>query len=295
MRDISKHSQRLAAPTIGLSIMLFSFHVLIFTACVSGIIPIVVGILTNTVLCSYMYTVHHEATHGNISGQKFGFKWLDKAFGCMAAAFMDLSFSGYSRAHIAHHKYTNTAKDTVSDAHFDSIWGNAIRYPKSMLIKYVNIIPNKKIVNYLCRKIMNRETRIQAKITLKTYPEIARSNRISLLIVGASFLTDYGLYVLCLWYIPTLLYPIINMVIHDWLPHNVRGRDGKRLTGRYLDTQIFTWPGSHIITCAQDYHLIHHMYTCISFYNYKKTYLQIEQELRDNGASIRHKSFRKVA
>ena len=294
MNNIFEHSGKIAIPTIFLSLFLFFSHMFVIVGCILGFIHIFYGLVINTILCSYMYTVHHEATHGNISGQKNGFKWIDKLFGCSAASFMDLSFSGYSRAHVAHHKYTNTSKDTVVDAHFDSAWGNANRYKKSMLIKYVNVIPNRKLINYLCNKLMNRETRIQAKITLKNYPEISRSNRISLLIVFASLFTGYGSYVLLLWYIPTLLYPIINMIIHDWLPHNVYGGDGKRLTGKYLDTQIFTWPGSHIITCAQDYHLIHHMNTCVPFYRYKKTYLKIQDELRSNGAKITHKTFKKA-
>jgi ring-1,2-phenylacetyl-CoA epoxidase subunit PaaE len=294
MKDISQYSGNIAIPTIILSLFLFTAHIAVSIYCLIGVIPIIVGMLTNTILCSYMYTVHHESTHGNISGRKPKFKWLDELFGKTAAAFMDLSFTGYSRAHIAHHKYANSSRDTVVDAHFNSIWGNVDRYLKAMLIKYVNIIPNKTIVNYLCGKLMNQKMRVQAKIMLKTYPEISRSNRIATSIVLASFFTEYGSFVLWLWYVPTLLYPIINMIIHDWLPHNVYDKEGRRSTGKYLDTQIFTWPGSHIITCAQDYHLIHHMHSDIPFYNYKKTYLQIQNELRSNGAKIKHKTIKKV-
>jgi len=136
MKDISQYSGKIAIPTIILSLFLFVAHIVMFVYCLIGFIPIIVGVLTNTILCSYMYTVHHEATHGNISGRKPGFKWLDDLFGKTAAAFMDLSFTVYSRAHIAHHKYANSSRDTVVDAHFDSIWGNAGRYLKAIKLEF---------------------------------------------------------------------------------------------------------------------------------------------------------------
>jgi fatty acid desaturase len=293
MNDFPKYSGKIAIPTIALACTLFLGHLLMMLLAFNELIPIWFGVVVNTVICYCLYTVHHEATHGNISGRKTALLWIDRVLGSIAGVFIDLSFSGYSKAHLAHHMNTNGPKDTVIDAHFNSAAMNAKRYARTTLIKYISIIPIKKVVYFLFEKLLTRESKIGAKLMLKKYPKISKLNKYTFSFTLLAFFTEYGLYLFYLWYLPIILYPIINMVLHDWLPHNVYDKDGKRATGRYLDTRIITWPGSHIVTCAQDYHLIHHMYQEIPFYSYKKVYQLIEKDLIENGSVIQKVKIKK--
>lgn len=286
--SVSKYSGKIALPTVALACVLFLIHFLMIILSFNKLLPVWFGVFVNTLVCYYFYTIHHEATHGNISGRNKRMLWIDRFFGNMAAVFIDLSFSGYSKAHIVHHANTNGPRDTVVDAHFKSFALNLKRYARTTLIKYISIIPVKKVTYYLFKKLLTRESEIGAKFMLRAHPKIAKFNRATLITAIVLLFNEYSFHFVVLWYVPIILYPIINMILHDWLPHNVYDKNGKRATGKYFDTRILTWPGSHIVTCAQDYHLIHHIHQGIPFYNYKKVYRLMEAELLQNGSPIEH-------
>jgi ring-1,2-phenylacetyl-CoA epoxidase subunit PaaE len=284
---IGELSGKIAIRSILFAFALFCGHISVFFLCVNKTMPVIFGMAINTVLCYYMYTIHHESTHGNISGRGIAGSKIDKILGYIAGFFMDLSFYGYSKAHIEHHKNTNKQTDSV-DSRFKNPIGVIPRYIRTITSKFVMLIPSKKLSKRIIISFLGREHGVRIAFYYRKYPEIAKLNRITLLVVISSFLTGYGFYVLLLWYIPANLYVVINQFLHDWLPHNVYDEDGNRSTGQYLDTRILTWPGSHIITCAQDYHLIHHLHQNIPFFLYKKAFNHVREEIEKNGGNIQH-------
>jgi fatty acid desaturase len=251
-------------------------------------IPALVFTAVNTIVFYYVYVaIHHEATHGNISGGKPNKSPIDRFFGELAGWLIDLNFVSYSKIHILHHEHTNQRRDTLQTRELNSAIGTFAVSGRAIATKLIMAIPIKRVQKTLLLNLTGKKNKVIALLLKKSEPMIYTQNRISICLVLASMFTDYWDEVLFLWYIPANLYIFLSVLLHDWLPHFVTDDSGARETSKYKNTKMLKWPGSHIMMCGHDYHLVHHLYTKIPYHKYKKAYSLIEDELAANGAIVR--------
>ena len=251
-------------------------------------IPAFVFTIVNTIIFYYVYVaIHHEATHGNISGEKPNKSPIDRFFGELAGWLIDLNFVSYSKIHILHHEYTNQHRDTIPTKDLNSAIGTFVVSVRVIATKLIMFIPSKRVQKTLLLNLTGKKNKVITLLLAKSNPMIHIQNRTSICFVLTSMFTNYWDEILFLWYMPANLYIFMSVLLHDWLPHFVNNDLGTRETSKYKNTKILKWPGSHVMMCGHDYHLVHHLYTKIPYHKYKKVYQLIEDELVANGAIVR--------
>ena len=83
------------------------------------------------------------------------------------------------------------------------------------------------------------------------------------------------------WLVPALGAATVLAFAFDYLPH--RPHEAR---GRYRDTRAY--PGSllHALLLAQNYHLVHHLWTTIPWFRYRRAFEGVRPELEQRGCRI---------
>ena len=84
-----------------------------------------------------------------------------------------------------------------------------------------------------------------------------------------------------LWFGPALIAIVFLALTFDFLPHYPYDSQA-----RFLDTRIYPGRLLNAILLAQNYHLIHHLWTTIPWYRYQRVFDAIRPELEARGSRI---------
>lgn len=261
---------KVAYPTIILTI--FSWGIIIATCMfvIQGSLTIGWAIFINSIFAYVLFTPMHEAGHLNISGNKKSLRWVDEVIGWVAGIPMFAPFYIFKVVHFRHHAHTN---DPEKDPDHWLASKNII----SLLFHSTTIFPVyfiKAIEILFFKQKVARKVKRDIKIGLVGLVVIV------LLFVLLGFMFGWIL-MLQLWLIPALISQIILAITFDWLPHHPHEEKA-----RYLNTRVIDIPGLSFFLLGQNYHLIHHLYPRIPFYDYKKVFEELEEELKEREVEI---------
>ena len=78
-----RHMPGFAWPTVALTLGLFAIFAASTYLAVTGAIPMVLGVVINSVFMYAIYTPLHEAVHDNISSRRGGLRWLGNVRGAL--------------------------------------------------------------------------------------------------------------------------------------------------------------------------------------------------------------------
>ncbi len=262
-----KHTPNIAWPTLRLALGVLVGLAASVYGVISGALPMIAGVIINTVIFYSAYTVLHEAIHGNIIRQHPKWRWLNKAAGMAIAAILWMFFYPHKKSHMAHHKKCNTDGDPDIYARGTfgvvSLW----RIPLATLSNL-----NPLTLYQTCQKY--NLSRRHLVISLTTYAAYA------LLVAGLVY-AGYGYQFVMLWFVPYVIGYSIMLIFFTWVPHHDHME-----TGRYRDTRISLWPGGVLLTQAQNLHLIHHMMPSVPYFLYEASFNEIRPFLEQNNARI---------
>ncbi len=99
-----------------------------------------------------------------------------------------------------------------------------------------------------------------------------------LIVLGVTF---GWLMILQVWIIPSVIAQMVLAITFDLLPHHPHEEKA-----RYLNTRVIDIPGLSFFLLGQNYHLIHHLYPRIPFYDYKKVFDELEEEFVEKEVEI---------
>jgi fatty acid desaturase len=90
-----------------------------------------------------------------------------------------------------------------------------------------------------------------------------------------------------LWVLPGYIGVVMCPLMFDWPVHHPHTE-----RGRYTDSAILLFPKPirfimDVLFCGHSYHLMHHLYPRIPFYDYGTAYCAVADELKSVGAPIR--------
>ena len=222
--------------------------------------------LFGCVISAYVnFTPMHEASHGNIKGRFKKFKFIEYAIGYLSSAPLFVPFPIFKHLHLQHHSFTNHQE-------LDPDFWVASRNPIVLIFKLLTIKPH-----YYFHALIKPRTAVR-----RERPKI-------LLIIGAylgqCFIVQYffgkGFELFLLWTLSAVLALAILALVFDWLPHTPHAKIGRYIDTSIIDNKILTYPMLY-----QNYHLCHHLYPRVPFYNYKKVFMEFEQEMIDKGSKI---------
>ena len=262
-----RHTPDFGGRTLLLELELFGLLAVSTWTAVSGVVPMWLGMLGNTVVLYAIYTVVHEAVHSNISSRRKSLRLLDTVAGIIACVPLWLHYHQHKRQHMQHHAHTNEDSDPDIYARGTFLGWLFMRLPVTLLSYFnpLQLYRDCKWFNLPRREIVFTAISFAAYATL----------------VLGLLATGYWREVLVLWFLPWWIGQTVMLTFFTWSPHHDHHE-----TGRYRNTRVFQFPGANFLLQGQSYHLIHHMIPSIPYYRYKSTFKEMRPILEGKGVRI---------
>lgn len=198
--------------------------------------------LLNVVALHMVGTVIHDASH-NVAHRN---KIVNAILGHGSALMLGFSFPVFTRVHMQHHAHVNDPKNDPD--HFVStggpLWLIAARF------FYHEIY-------FFQRKLWRKYELLEWFL-----------GRLAVgLIVFAAIQHGFLGYIFNFWFSPALVVGLALGLFFDYLPHRpFKERD------RWKNARVYPSPILNLLIMGQNYHLIHHLWPSIPWYNYQKAY-----------------------
>jgi beta-carotene hydroxylase len=245
----------------------------------SGAIPLWIGLVVNTVLASMFYMPLHEATHGNILGDRAGSRWIEDLIGMLSAIPVGISYKAHRESHMRHHAFTND-HDRDPDHYTD---GPLVDLPAKWLsvVMMSSLLPLFAFVP-ATRNLVHPEVRhTMSTSEAPDGPAAVWQFRFWLLThaaLVAAFFLGVGWAALLLWYVPARLQALWLLFIFAWYPHHPADT-----AGRYLDTRVAVFPGSTWLIRGHDHHALHHLFPRVPHFRLPGLWQEIGPEMTAKG------------
>ncbi len=244
----------------------------------SGVIPLWLGLILNTVFAATFYMPMHEAAHKNICGRQSRGRWVEEAIGVLSSIPTGINFSAHRASHMRHHAFTNDPArdpDHFTEGRLSELpvkfYGMTMLY--SFLPFFALIPPLRVLLPKQMRVLLAREVggRAEGKSQLRFW-------FLSTLVLVVSFVTGHGLAALLLWWIPARLQLCWLMFIFAWYPHHPA-----KEVGRYVDTRVAVFRTSGLLIRGHDHHAAHHLYPRVPHYRLKALWNELAADLVPRG------------
>ena len=198
-------------------------------------------------------TVIHDACHNAAHRNRV----MNAVMGHGSALMLGFAFPVFTRVHLQHHAHVNDPENDPD--HYVSTGG-----PLWLIF-----------VRFLYHEIFFFKRRLWRKYELL---EWFISRLIVLSIVYASCQYDFLGYVLNFWFIPTAIVGLALGLFFDYLPHRPhQERD------RWKNARVYPNAILNVLIMGQNYHLIHHLWPSIPWYNYQPAYYATKPLLDEKG------------
>jgi beta-carotene hydroxylase len=208
--------------------------------------------IANFISLYVLGTVIHDACHGVAHRDRL----INAAIGHIAALLQGFVYPVFTRVHMQHHAHVNDP-DNDPD-HFVStggpLWLIAIRF--------------------FYHEIFFFQRRLWRNHELWEWA-ISRGLLISLLTAG--YFYDFLGYLLNFWFVPSAIMGLALGLFFDYLPH----RPFKERS-RWKNARVYPGWLLNILLLGQNYHLIHHLWPSVPWYNYQPAYWQMKHLLDQN-------------
>lgn len=261
------HTPGIAWVTILLGMAIFMGITMTLIGASSGYISYPLGTGLMAWLMYASFTVMHDAGHGGIIKSESALKPIESLLGWAASLPLLIAPYGlFKRIHDRHHAFTN---DPERDPDQFVLSGTVA----GVLLNCLYVPFHYYVLAFTQLKNIN--------VIRQTY----RSSFIYLFVTIGSLVllvfNGYWLEVLCLAIVPNLVAVFMLAMFFDYIPHHPhKSRD------RFRDTRIYPGKLLNLVLLGQNYHLIHHMYPRLPWYQYRKVFELIKPYLKTNGATI---------
>ncbi len=187
-------------------------------------------------------TVIHDATHNAAHPNR----WINQAMGHGSAILLGFSFPVFKRVHLQHHSHVNDPKNDPDHivSTFGPVWLIA---PRFFYHEYF----------FFERKLWRRYELIQWGLE--------RGLFISIVLAGINY--GFMNIIYNLWFGPALMVGVTLGIFFDYLPHRPFLSRSKWKNARVYPSRLMNW-----IIMGQNYHLVHHLWPSIPWFEYKPAY-----------------------
>lgn len=265
-----QYTNTIAYPTIILTVVALGIYVVASFAAVNGLIAVGWVVLVNALMGYFLFTSMHEAGHKNIAGNKQELKWLNETIGWLSGIPLLAPFYLFKIIHDRHHAHTNDPEE-------DPDHWLASKNLLSLLFHSTTIFPV-----YIIQGV--QLLFFKPKVMAKVKRELKISFVVLFLMIAVATLIGSLIgakWILLLWVLPAVIAQVLLAIVFDWLPHHPHEHQA-----RFLNTRIFDIKGLSFLLLGQNYHLIHHLYPRIPFYEYSKIYTELEDKIEEEGTEV---------
>ena len=261
-----KYSGKVAWPTIFLFVGLLIGYVMLTYFYVNGLSGVWTSV-TGALLAYGMFTIAHEASHNNISGGVKSYVFLESMLGWISSALLLFPFSAFKVIHLRHHAHTN---DPAKDPDHYVNGKNAF----SIFFRCLTLI------GHYFGLTLGEDSKADPAMRSIRKQSMVFITFLSVTLIGL-IATGEGLTLLYVFILSALIAAPILAFSFDWIPHYPHNNLDK-----YHNTRVITIPGLEFISLYQSYHLMHHLYPRVPFYNYKDCFLDYEKKLLEEQSTI---------
>ncbi len=203
-------------------------------------LPVLVGIafLALHMEGTVIHDACHQAAHPN--------RWINQAMGHGAAVLLGFSFPVFTRVHLQHHSHVNDPKNDPDHivSTFGPVWLIA---PRFFYHEYF----------FFNRKLWRKYELMQWGLE--------RSLFITIVMAGIRF--DFMNVIYNLWFGPALMVGVTLGIFFDYLPHRpFLSRN------RWKNARVYPSRVMNLLIMGQNYHLVHHLWPSIPWFEYKPAY-----------------------
>jgi beta-carotene hydroxylase len=208
----------------------------------------------NTLALHCSGTVIHDACHQSAHRNRI----INAMLGHCSALILAFAFPVFTRVHLQHHSNVNHPKDDPD--HYVSTGG-----PLWLIA-----------VRFLYHEVFFFQRRLWRNYELL---EWFISRLIVITIVYISVQYHFLGYILNFWFIPAFLVGITLGLFFDYLPHRPFVE-----RNRWKNARVYPGKVLNILILGQNYHLIHHLWPSIPWYNYQPAYYLMKPLLDEKGS-----------
>jgi beta-carotene hydroxylase len=208
----------------------------------------------NTLALHCSGTVIHDACHQSAHRHRI----VNAILGHCSALILVFAFPVFTRVHLQHHGNVNHPKDDPD--HYVSTGG-----PLWLIA-----------VRFLYHEVFFFQRRLWRNYELL---EWFISRLIVITIVYISVQYHFLGYILNFWFIPAFLIGITLGFFFDYLPHRPFVE-----RNRWKNARVYPGKVLNILILGQNYHLIHHLWPSIPWYNYQPAYYLMKPLLDEKGS-----------
>jgi len=253
------------------TIVLFGAYLLGYYFTISSAMDGSLPYLAASFLCSCLafagFTVMHDAGHGSIIQMNSPFKPMEKIMGWLTSLpFLVVPYVFFQKIHDRHHAFTNDPDRDPDHYYFTDTWYgvvlNCLLLPIQYYILGVTKLRHIKAIRGTLLTTLIYQCTIFATLGGFTY-------------------LGYGTEVLYFALIPLPLTVFALAMTFDYIPHHPH-----KSLDRFHDTRIYPSKLLNLLMLGQNYHLLHHMYPRLPWYQYQSVYKEILPYLEENGAPI---------
>jgi len=208
----------------------------------------------NTLALHCSGTVIHDACHQSAHRHRI----VNAILGHCSALILVFAFPVFTRVHLQHHGNVNHPKDDPD--HYVSTGG-----PLWLIA-----------VRFLYHEVFFFQRRLWRNYELL---EWFISRLIVITIVYISVQYHFLGYILNFWFIPAFIVGITLGFFFDYLPHRPFVE-----RSRWKNARVYPGKVLNILILGQNYHLIHHLWPSIPWYNYQPAYYLMKPLLDEKGS-----------
>ena len=246
---------------------------------VTGAIPLWAGLAVNTVLASMFYMPLHEATHGNLLGDRPGSRWVEDGIGMLCAIPVGFSYKAHRQSHMRHHAFTNDPDrdpDHYTDGRLSALpakWLSVVLL--STLLPVFAFVPGAGALLHPSVRHTMTTAELPDKASAVWQLRFWFLTHLALVI---AFVAGVGWEALALWYVPARLQALWLLFVFAWFPHHPADQ-----TGRYVDTRVAVFPGSTWLIRGHDHHALHHLFPRVPHHRLPKLWQEIGPDMTAKG------------
>ncbi len=254
-------------PIVVLWLVLMSSFISVYVLGFTGLLPLWLGAIINSVVGYVAFSIVHDAIHRSISTNIKLNDFFGQSAVLLVAPYVNLKL--FRWGHILHHRFANGEKDPDQVMHGPA-WSLPLRWA------FIDVL-------YLRHAVLHGD-KISAPL-LRSSLKVAAL--VGLLFVGL-IAAGYGWQLFWLWLIPSRVIQVMLGFSFFWLPHVPHDTSQADNFTRATSVRVgYEWLLGPALQ-NQNYHLIHHIYPSTPFYNNRKVWQLLEPQLRQYDLAIHH-------
>jgi fatty acid desaturase len=263
----------IAWPTLRLAILLPLSQAALIASALAGLVPMWLVVLPLGYMVFAYYTLVHESIHGNIA-RRTDLAWIHRLVGWWGAINMMTSYPALRRIHLLHHQHTNKDEDPDYALCHGPLWKSVGRvlFLRTLLLLPLPIVKLVPAASYTLKKAMLTPAEMRLHVITVTSLQLA---------FWIAVAAGYWQEALLLYWIPVMIGLVMLNIFFQWLPHVPFDK-----TDRYGKARVIDWPMGHWILLGQNFHLGHHLWPSVPFYNYRRLSNSLRPQFESAGVRL---------